>query len=101
MDQTGAGRHKTGDVRHTRISTAWATVVLATALGITLVDFIVQNTRSVRIEFFSANGRIPVSVALLAAALAGAVIVLIVGMSRTTQLRLVLRRRQRQTDVRA
>ena len=64
---------------------------IAAALGIALVDFIVENTRSVRIDFFGANGRMPVAVALLAAALAGAVVVLAVGICRTTQLRLALR----------
>jgi len=44
----------------------------------------VQNTRSVRIKFFAANGQIPVAVALLAAALAGAFLVLAVGGARTT-----------------
>jgi len=57
-----------------------------------LVDFIVQNTRSVKIEFFAASGHIPVAVALLVAALAGAFLVLAVGIARTTQLRLANRR---------
>jgi lipopolysaccharide assembly protein A len=52
----------------------------------------VQNTRSVRIEFFSASGQMPVAVALLGAALAGAFLVLAVGIARTTQLRLANRR---------
>ena len=60
-----------------------------------------QNTRSVRIEFFGANGQIPVAVALLGAALAGAFLVLAVGVARTTQLRLANRRGkklQKQTE---
>jgi len=71
-------------------------VAVATVLGVALVDFIVQNTRSVRIEFFSANGQIPVAVALLGAALAGAFLVLAVGVARTTQLRLAARREKKQ-----
>jgi len=71
-------------------------VAVATVLGVALVDFIVQNTRSVRIEFFSANGQIPVAVALLGAALAGAFLVLAVGVARTTQLRLAARRGKKQ-----
>jgi len=63
---------------------------------VALIDFIVQNTRSVRVEFFSANGQMPVAVALLGAALAGAFLVLAVGVARTTQLRLASRRGKKQ-----
>lgn len=96
------GRRVTTDgARHTRISGAWVSVAVAVVLGAALVDFIVQNTRSVRIEFFAANGQIPVAVALLGAALAGAFLVLAVGVARTTQLRLANRRGkklQKQTE---
>jgi uncharacterized integral membrane protein len=74
---------------------------VAVVLGAALVDFIVQNTRSVRIEFFAVSGHIPVAVALLVAALAGAFFVLAVGIARTTQLRLANRRGrklQKQTE---
>ena len=71
-------------------------VAIAVVVGAALVDFIVQNTRSVRIEFFSASGKIPVAVALIAAAVAGALVVLIVGVARTTQLRLLHRRERQQ-----
>ena len=74
---------------------------MAVVLGAALVDFIVQNTRSVRIEFFAVSGHIPVAVALLVAALAGAFLVLAVGIARTTQLRLANRRGrklQKQTE---
>jgi uncharacterized integral membrane protein len=87
------GRRKVGGgIRHTRIGRAWGAVIVAAVLGVALVDFIVQNTRSVRIEFFGANGRMPVAVALLGAALVGAFLVLTVGIARTTQLRIATRR---------
>ena len=75
----------------TRTSWAWGTLILGIILGIALVDFLAQNTRSVRIEFFSASGQIPIAVALLVAALAGGAIVLIVGAARMGQLRHRLR----------
>lgn len=103
----GQGRRRrratTDGARHTRISGAWVAVAVAVVLGAALVDFIVQNTRSVRIEFFGANGQMPVAVALLGAALAGAFLVLAVGVARTTQLRLANRRGkklQQQTESR-
>lgn len=82
-------------VRHTRIGAAWAAVAAIIVLGVALVDFIVENTHSVQIHFFSASGRLPVAAALLAAALAGAAVVLAVGVCRTAQLRLSIRHRRR------
>jgi uncharacterized integral membrane protein len=79
-------------IHRTRIGSAWVAVTIAAILGVALVDFIVQNTRSVRIEFFAASGKMPVAVALIGAALVGAFIVLAVGIARTTQLRLATRR---------
>jgi uncharacterized integral membrane protein len=85
-------------VHHTRIGGVWVAVAVATVLGVALIDFIVQNTRSVRIEFFGASGQMPVAVALLGAALAGAFLVLAVGIARTTQLRLAARRQTKQAE---
>jgi putative membrane protein len=78
-------------LKPTRTSWAWGTLILGIILGIALVDFLAQNTRSVRIEFFSVSGQIPIAVALLVAALAGGAIVLIVGAARMGQLRHRLR----------
>jgi|SRR6185437_15079091 len=88
----GRPRRRGDGVRQTRIGRAWYAVIVAAVLGVALVDFIVQNTRSVRIEFFSADGQLPVAVALIGAALVGAFIVLAVGVARTTQLRIANRR---------
>jgi uncharacterized integral membrane protein len=73
-------------------------LIVAVVLGIALVDFLVQNTHLVRIEFFSVSGRVPTAVALLAAALAGAAVVLVVGVSRIGQLRHTMRRNERKVD---
>ena len=64
--------------------------------GVALIDFIAQNTRDVKIEFFSASGRIPIAVALLAAAVLGAILVLAIGIGRVAQLRLSMHRQRRQ-----
>jgi len=97
-DPEGAGDSSSRDhegFRHTRTSAAWVAVVVAVIFGIALIDFIAQNTRHVRIEFFWASGYIPVAVALLGAALAGAVVVLAIGVGRVAQLRLNIRRQRR------
>ena len=84
-------------VRHTRISAAWTAVAIAVVLGVALIAFVVQNTQKVQIKFFGASGHIPLVVTLLAAAIVGALIVLVVGISRITQLRLSARRRSKRT----
>ena len=83
--------------RHTRVSAAWTAVAIAVLLGVALIAFIVQNTQKVQIKFFGASGHIPLVVALLAAAIIGALIVLVVGISRIAQLRLSTRRRSNRT----
>jgi uncharacterized integral membrane protein len=82
-------------VRHTRISAAWLAVAIGLLLGVGLIAFIVQNTRPLEIKFLGASGHVPTAVALLAAAVIGGIIVLVVGISRITQLRLSARRRAR------
>lgn len=84
--------------RHTRTSAAWVGVVVAIIFGIALIDFIAQNTRDVRIDFFAASTRMPVAVALLIAALAGAIVVVAVGVARVAQLRLTMRRQRRRHE---
>ena len=71
----------------TRTSWTWVALIIGVVLGIALVDFLAQNTRSTEIEFFSASGHVPLTAALLVAALAGASVVLVVGVVRMTQLR--------------
>jgi uncharacterized integral membrane protein len=73
----------------------WGAIAVTVVIGVSLIDFIVQNTRSVRIEFFSASGQMPVAVALLASALAGAFVVAAIVASRTARQRRVARRARR------
>jgi uncharacterized integral membrane protein len=84
--------HEPELVRHTRTSAAWVAVTVVVVFGVALIDFIAQNTRDVHIEFFGASGHIPVAVALLVAAVAGAIVVLAIGVGRVAQLRLNMRR---------
>src|ERR1700722_502846 len=84
QDATRARRMALGP---TRTSWAWIALIIGVVLGIALVDFLVQNTRSTEIEFFSASGHVPLTAALLVAALAGATLVLVVGVVRMIQLR--------------
>jgi putative membrane protein len=58
-------------VERTRISAAWVGVIVAALVLVLLLVFILQNTKSVKISFFTANGTMPLGVALLLAAIGG------------------------------
>jgi uncharacterized integral membrane protein len=93
--------HGEGQFRHTRISAAWVSVVVAIVFGVALIDFIAQNTEYVRVDFFAVSGRMPAAVALLVAALFGAIVVVAVGIGRVAQLRLTMRRQRRRRDTKS
>ncbi len=86
-------------VRPTRTSTVWTIVVAGFVVGVLLLIFLLENTGSVRISFLGASGRIPLAAALLAAALAGALVVIVAAVARTAQLRVTARRHRRQDQV--
>lgn len=81
--------------RHTRTSAVWTSTVVAVLFAIALIDFIAQNTRDLRVHFFTVSVQVPVSVALLVAAVGGAVVVVAIGVGRVAQLRLTLRRQRK------
>ncbi len=87
--------HDDHGVRHTRTSATWVATGVVVLLLVALIDFIAQNTRHVRVEFFGLHGTIPVAVALLVAAVTGAIVVLVIGVARVAQLRLSMRRTRR------
>jgi uncharacterized integral membrane protein len=78
-------------VTPTRISASWTAVVAAVVLLIVLVIFIAENTQRSTVNFVGFHGHAPTAVVLLIAAIAGAVIVIIVGAARILQLRKVAR----------
>jgi uncharacterized integral membrane protein len=73
--------------RHTRISGAWVGVCAAAAVLVVLIVFMLQNTRSVDITFLGMHGTLPLALALLIAGVGTAVIAMVVGTARITQLR--------------
>jgi uncharacterized integral membrane protein len=81
--------------RPTRVSRAWTSTVAAIVLLILLLIFILQNTASVKVNFLGAHGHVPLGVALLVAAVAGGLLVAIVGAARIAQLRVRARRVER------
>jgi uncharacterized integral membrane protein len=84
------------EVKRTRISATWVAVCVAVVFLVLLVVFISQNNRAVPVHFLWISGHVSEAVALVVAALAGAVLVLTVGAARVIQLRVVGRRHNRQ-----
>jgi uncharacterized integral membrane protein len=94
----GPAASRSGRRRPTRISTLHTGLVIATVVLILLVIFLVQNARSVKISFFGANVHVSLAIALLIAALGGALIVGGVGAARIAQLRRGRRVRSARSD---
>jgi len=78
----------------TRISAVWTGLIVGAVLFVLLLVFILQNTKSVRISYFTASGDVPVGVVVLLAAIAGVLLAGAAGSLRMYQLR---RRRSRGT----
>jgi lipopolysaccharide assembly protein A len=82
-------------VEPTRTSMVWTMVGLGVILSFAILMFILQNGQRVRVRFLMVDGTLPLGVALLFAALLGALLVLVAGAARVLQLRVVSRRHRR------
>lgn len=83
----------TNRVPRTRTGAAWFGICAAALLFVVLIVFMLQNTRSVRVDFLWMNGSLPLALALLMAAVGAALMTMVVGAARITQLRRLSRRR--------
>jgi uncharacterized integral membrane protein len=82
-----------------RTAAAWTAVAIGVILAVALIVFLAQNTRKTEVTFLGFSGSVPVAIALLAAAVLGAAVVLVVGTARVTKLRLAAREfRRRDAD---
>jgi uncharacterized integral membrane protein len=73
--------------RATNAGRLWIALTVATVLLALLIIFIAENSRKVTISFLGANGTLSLALAMLIAAVAGALITLLVGTTRILQLR--------------
>ena len=97
VSQTGAAQQAAGPPRHralrrTRMGGVWVGLALSAVVLLLLLIFILENEHRVDIAYFGAHGHLPLGVALLLAAVAGALLVLIPGTVRIVQLRRTARR---------
>lgn len=85
---TGRSRRVSGvRVARTRISGTWVAVVVAAIVLLFLLIFILQNLARVTVHLLGTAGSLPLGVALLFAAIAGALLIGLVGTARILQLR--------------
>ena len=84
--------------RPTRLSSLHIALLVAAVLLVLLVVFLVQNAHTVKISFLGAHLHVSQAVAMLAAAVAGALIVGVAGAARIGQMRRRLRRQARADD---
>ena len=87
-----SGDAKVKTIPRTRTGAIWVAIVATVILGVFLVIFIAQNNHDVEVTFLGFEGSMPLAVALLTAAVAGAGFVVLAGTARIIQLRLVARR---------
>jgi uncharacterized integral membrane protein len=82
-----ASDHAVGEIPKTRTARAHNALIAGAVVLILLLVFILENTRNVKISYFGAGFTMPLGVALLLAAIGGALLVGIVGTARIVQLR--------------
>jgi uncharacterized integral membrane protein len=87
--------HEPLEVKRTRTSSTLVAVTIALIFLVLLIIFIAQNDRKVPLHFLGASGSVSEALALIAAAVAGGVLVLAVGVARVLQLRVGARRHNR------
>lgn len=76
----------------TRLSRTFSGLVAGAVVLILLLIFILQNTETVKISYLGANGHLSLGVALLLAAVGGALLAGLLGAARIAQLRRHARR---------
>jgi lipopolysaccharide assembly protein A len=82
-------------IKHTRISGLWIAVGFFAVVLLFLLIFILENEQKVDIAFLGAHGHLPLGVALLLAAVCGALLTVLAGAARMAQLHTVARRHRR------
>ena len=82
-------------IKHTRISGLWIAVGIFALVLLFLLIFILQNSRGVDISYLGAHGHMPLGVALLLAAVCGALLAILAAAARMAQLHSTARKHRR------
>ncbi|MCW2931743.1 MAG: putative integral rane protein-like protein [Actinomycetia bacterium] len=84
-------------LEHTRLGGIWVAVGCFLVVLVFLLVFILQNDKSVNVSFFGAHANLYLGVALVLAAVCGALLVMFAGVARIMQLRSRTRKHRRAT----
>jgi len=79
----------------TRTGIAWFALCAAALAFVVLIVFMAQNTRSTEVSFLWLHGSLPLALALLIAAVGAALLTMVIGAARITQLRRLVQRQSR------
>ncbi|MCL2534194.1 MAG: lipopolysaccharide assembly protein LapA domain-containing protein [Nocardiaceae bacterium] len=90
--------HEMGRIERTRAASAWTGLVVGLVVAVLLIIFILQNLHSVTFQLFAWHFTLPAGISLLLAAIAGALIMALVGGIRIIQIRRVAKRAGAVTD---
>ncbi|TNC28071.1 LapA family protein [Amycolatopsis alkalitolerans] len=82
-------------IDRTRVSGTWAAVIVAIIVLVFLLIFILQNLGTATVQFLGMSAGLPLGVAMLLAAIGGAVLVALIGAARIMQLRRATKRAHR------
>lgn len=91
-----SSNRETGEpiVRRTRAASVFVAAIVALALLLVLMVFVLQNGADVELELFWLDATLPLGVAVLLSALTGGLVVAAVGIARVLQLRTAARRHE-------
>ncbi|MBF6333437.1 lipopolysaccharide assembly protein LapA domain-containing protein [Nocardia transvalensis] len=92
---TPARRAGKTPVARTRVSVTWVATTVAVLVLVFLLIFILQNLTRVHLTYLGVSGYLPIGVAMLLAAVAGALSIALIGTARILQLRHTAHRSQR------
>ena len=91
-EQSAPPPHK---IKHTRISGLWVAVGIFALVLLFLLIFILQNSRGVDVSYLGAHGHMSLGVALLLAAVCGALLAILAAAARMAQLHSTARKHRR------
>ncbi len=81
-----------------RTAVLWTALICGAIVLILLLIFIIQNNVPTRFEYFTAQFQLPLGVAMLLAAIAGALVMALVGSVRMVQMSWTIRRMRKQQE---
>ncbi len=85
--EDSSAQHPVARPQKSKIGTVWFTLAAFVLLLLLLIIFILQNSMTVRLQYFGSKVTLQFGVAMLIAAVAGSLLTLLVGSARIIQLK--------------